>query len=142
MLNAVIDNVQEGLPKNFDPLASEQKLYNWWEAKGYFKPDEKAQGTPFTVSMPPPNVTGKLHMGHAMFVTIQDIMVRYQRMRGRPAFWVPGTDHAGIATQMVVEKMLAEKVLLANLWAEKILRKRYGTGRHNMVGTLPNSSEG
>ncbi|KAL4422888.1 hypothetical protein ABPG75_009085 [Micractinium tetrahymenae] len=78
-----------------------------WESSGYFKPDEGAQGEPYVISMPPPNVTGKLHMGHAMFATLQDIMTRYQRMRGRPTLWLPGTDHAGIATQMVVEKQLA-----------------------------------
>ena len=95
------------LPKNFDPLESEQRLYSWWEASGFFKPDDAATGEPFVISMPPPNVTGKLHMGHAMFVTLQDIMARFNRMRGRPTLWLPGTDHAGIATQMVVEKMLA-----------------------------------
>lgn len=95
------------LPKNFDPVEAEPRLYTWWETEGHFKPDMDATGRPpFTVSMPPPNVTGKLHMGHAMFVTLQDIMVRYQRMRGCPTLWLPGTDHAGIATQMVVEKML------------------------------------
>lgn len=82
-------------------------MYQWWESSGYFKPDESATGEPYTISMPPPNVTGKLHMGHAMFATLQDIMTRYQRMRGRPTLWLPGTDHAGIATQMVVEKQLA-----------------------------------
>ncbi|KAL4451165.1 hypothetical protein ABPG77_009237 [Micractinium sp. CCAP 211/92] len=95
------------LPKNFDPAASEEGLYQWWESSGYFKPDESAPGQPYVISMPPPNVTGKLHMGHAMFASLQDIMTRYQRMRGRPTLWLPGTDHAGIATQMVVEKQLA-----------------------------------
>lgn len=95
------------LPKNFDPAASEEGLYQWWESSGYFKPDEAAAGEPYVISMPPPNVTGKLHMGHAMFATLQDIMARFQRMRGRPTLWLPGTDHAGIATQMVVEKQLA-----------------------------------
>jgi len=71
-----------------------------WESNGYFQPDEAAAGEPFTMAMPPPNVTGRLHMGHAMFVTLQDIMARYQRMRGRPTLWLPGTDHAGIATQV------------------------------------------
>ena len=70
-----------------------------WEENGHFKPSETAAGEPFTMAMPPPNVTGRLHMGHAMFVTLQDIMARYQRMRGRPTLWLPGTDHAGIATQ-------------------------------------------
>ena len=96
------------LPKNFDPSSSEERLYAWWEGEGRFKPDP-SKLEPFTISMPPPNVTGRLHMGHAMFVTLQDIMARYQRMRGKSTFWVPGTDHAGIATQMVVERMLAEQ---------------------------------
>jgi hypothetical protein len=71
-----------------------------WESSGYFQPDANAPGEPFVISMPPPNVTGKLHMGHAMFVTLQDIMIRYARMAGRRALWLPGTDHAGIATQV------------------------------------------
>lgn len=72
-------------------------------------PDESASGDPFAMPMPPPNVTGRLHMGHAMFVTLQDIMARFMRMRGRPTLWLPGTDHAGIATQLVVEKLLASE---------------------------------
>ena len=77
-----------------------------WESSGFFRPDESATGEPFTMSMPPPNVTGRLHMGHAMFVTLQDIMARYQRMRGRPTLWLPGTDHAGIATQVLHEQRI------------------------------------
>ena len=99
------------LPKNFDPKEREADIYAEWEAGGCFRPDASAaaaEGAPpaFTVPMPPPNVTGRLHMGHAMFVTLQDIMVRHARMQGRPALWVPGTDHAGIATQLVVERAL------------------------------------
>jgi len=99
------------LAKNFEP-AKEEEIYAWWEGQGMFSPDHpdnaaRHAGDPFVISMPPPNVTGKLHMGHAMFVTLQDIMTRFQRMRGRPTLWLPGTDHAGIATQMVVEKSLA-----------------------------------
>lgn len=71
-----------------------------WEHNGKFQPDESATGRPFSMSMPPPNVTGRLHMGHAMFVTLQDIMTRYARMCNRPTLWLPGTDHAGIATQV------------------------------------------
>eukprot|EP00884_Botryococcus_braunii_P003795 jgi/Botrbrau1/13416/Bobra.0082s0022.1 len=95
------------LPKTFEPGEDEARLYAWWEEQGFFKPANEASGEPFIISMPPPNVTGRLHMGHAMFVTLEDIMTRFQRMRGRPTLWLPGTDHAGIATQMVVEKMLA-----------------------------------
>jgi hypothetical protein len=97
------------LPKNFDPAEAEGRLYAWWESRGHFAPRDAASATgpPFTIAMPPPNVTGRLHMGHAMFVTLQDVMARFQRMRGRPTLWLPGTDHAGIATQLVVEKQLA-----------------------------------
>ncbi|KAK3275435.1 hypothetical protein CYMTET_16438, partial [Cymbomonas tetramitiformis] len=114
----------EDLPKNFDPASREQVLYQWWESNEMFKPDPEATGEPFTLSMPPPNVTGKLHMGHAMFVTLEDIMVRYARMTGRPTLWVPGTDHAGIATQLVVERMLtAEGISRKELGREKFLEK-------------------
>ncbi|OVA06796.1 Aminoacyl-tRNA synthetase [Macleaya cordata] len=94
--------------KSFD-FTSEERIYNWWESQGYFKPKLDQDGDPFVISMPPPNVTGSLHMGHAMFVTLEDIMVRYHRMKGRPTLWLPGTDHAGIATQLVVERMLASE---------------------------------
>jgi valyl-tRNA synthetase len=94
------------LPKNFEHLAVEEPLYQWWEEQGYFHPNEAAPGAPFVIPMPPPNVTGALHMGHAMFVTLQDVMTRSARMRGRKTLWLPGTDHAGIATQLVVERKL------------------------------------
>lgn len=96
------------IAKTFD-FASEERIYNWWESQGYFRPKFDRGSNPFVISMPPPNVTGSLHMGHAMFVTLEDIMVRYHRMRGRPTLWLPGTDHAGIATQLVVERMLASE---------------------------------
>ena len=90
----------------YDPSESERRIYNTWESEGFFKPtgvgDER-----FSIVMPPPNVTGSLHMGHALNTTLQDILVRYQRMKGRDVLWQPGTDHAGIATQMVVERNLA-----------------------------------
>ncbi|XP_062165988.1 valine--tRNA ligase, chloroplastic/mitochondrial 2 isoform X2 [Alnus glutinosa] len=96
------------IAKTFD-FASEERIYNWWESQGFFRPKFDRGSDPFVISMPPPNVTGSLHMGHAMFVTLEDIMVRYHRMRGRPTLWLPGTDHAGIATQLVVERMLASE---------------------------------
>jgi valyl-tRNA synthetase len=97
------------LEKTFNPAEVEARHYARWEQGGYFacNPDSKAQ--PFTIMMPPPNVTGSLHMGHALTFTLQDVLVRYERMRGRDVLWQPGTDHAGIATQMVVERQLAEK---------------------------------
>jgi valyl-tRNA synthetase len=97
------------MAKQFAPNEFEQRLYEWWEASGYFKPNEDSDKECFVISMPPPNVTGKLHMGHAMFVALEDIMARFHRMRGHPTLWLPGTDHAGIATQMLVERSLREQ---------------------------------
>ncbi len=98
------------MPKNFDFAEAEGRLYEWWEENGWFKPEvAPPNAEPFTISMPPPNVTGALHVGHALFTTIEDLMIRYERMRGKAALWVPGTDHAGIATQLQVEKMLLDE---------------------------------
>jgi valyl-tRNA synthetase len=104
------------LEKTFDPKTIEEKHYKAWEKSGRFACEPQSNKQPFTVMMPPPNVTGSLHMGHALNMTLQDIMTRYHRMNGRDALWQPGTDHAGIATQMVVERMLDEE----------------GTSRHDM----------
>lgn len=95
----------------YDPQSIETELYEWWEKAGFFKPCPPNGQEPFVICMPPPNVTGVLHMGHAMFATIEDILTRYNRMRGRPTLWLPGADHAGIATQLVVEKQLAAEGL-------------------------------
>ena len=95
----------------FKPDDVEKGLYDWWDASGYFKPNDRTDRNPFVVIMPPPNVTGELHIGHALFVGIQDIMIRYHRMLGDPALWLPGADHAGIAGQWVVEKLLAQEGL-------------------------------
>ena len=106
----------------FDKL--ESKIYEWWESSGFFKPSADTTKKPYVIPMPPPNVTGYLHMGHAMFVALQDIMTRYQRMRGKAALWLPGTDHAGIATQLLVERALtAEGTSRVNLGREKFLER-------------------
>ncbi|MCC6805400.1 MAG: valine--tRNA ligase [Anaerolineae bacterium] len=98
------------MPKTFDFKEAESRLYRWWEQSGWFKPEvAPADAEPFVISMPPPNVTGALHLGHALFVSLEDLMIRYERMRGKAALWVPGTDHAGIATQLQVEKMLHDE---------------------------------
>jgi valyl-tRNA synthetase len=94
------------LEKTFIPSEMESRLYDEWEARGFFKPGRKPRAKPFTIVIPPPNVTGSLHMGHALNNTIQDILCRFERMRGRDVLWQPGMDHAGIATQMVVERLL------------------------------------
>ncbi|MDO7834599.1 valine--tRNA ligase [Sphingobium sp. HBC34] len=96
------------LPKTFDPATIESRWYAHWESNGLFRP-ERPDATPFTIVNPPPNVTGSLHIGHALDNTLQDIMIRYERLRGKDALWVVGTDHAGIATQMVVERQLNAK---------------------------------
>ena len=96
------------LDKTFDPAAIEQRWYDHWEKNGLFRP-ERADAQPFTIVNPPPNVTGSLHIGHALDNTLQDIVIRYERLRGKDALWVVGTDHAGIATQMVVERQLEAK---------------------------------
>ena len=95
------------IPKSYEPGACEQKWYDLWLQRGYFKPEANPGGDPYCIVIPPPNVTGSLHMGHALNATIQDILTRWMRMRGRKALWLPGTDHAGIATQNVVERELA-----------------------------------
>jgi valyl-tRNA synthetase len=105
-----VANQARGLDK-YNPSSFESEIYAWWEESGCFLPDAKqdANGNtkqPYVLPMPPPNVTGRLHMGHAIFVALQDILARFHRMRGRPVLWLPGTDHAGIATQLQVEKQL------------------------------------
>src|SRR3990170_890979 len=93
------------LPKTFDPAAIEQRWYQHWETNGLFRPD-RPNAEAWTIVNPPPNVTGSLHIGHALDNTLQDIVTRHQRMLGKDALWVVGMDHAGIATQMVVERNL------------------------------------
>ncbi len=96
------------LSKSFNPAEVEPALYAGWEAAGAFGADAGAAAPPYTIMIPPPNVTGSLHMGHALTMTLQDVLIRWRRMQGRDALWQPGTDHAGIATQMVVERLLAQ----------------------------------
>ncbi len=95
------------MPKAYNFIETENRLYKWWEENGWFTPEVNPDGEPYVISIPPPNVTGALHMGHAMFVSLEDMMIRRARMQGRAALWLPGTDHAGIATQLVIEKELA-----------------------------------
>ncbi|HEX2800436.1 MAG TPA: class I tRNA ligase family protein, partial [Phenylobacterium sp.] len=96
------------LDKTFDPKTAEPRLYAAWEASGGFAPIDDPAAEPFSIVIPPPNVTGSLHIGHALNNTLQDVLIRFERMRGKAALWLPGTDHAGIATQMVVERQLAD----------------------------------
>jgi len=106
----------ETMSKTYDPKSTEQRLYRWWESKGYFRPETQfercladPQDTPFVISMPPSNVTGELHLGHAIVMAIEDVMIRWHRMRGEPTLWLPGNDHASIGTHNVIERALVQR---------------------------------
>jgi len=119
-------NKERGLD-TYDPSSFESDIYKWWENAGCFEPDAKqqpyeGQKQAYVLPMPPPNVTGRLHMGHAIFVALQDVLARFHRMRGRPVLWLPGTDHAGIATQLQVEKQLMEEGELWTLFVMFMIR--------------------
>ncbi|MFM9280133.1 valine--tRNA ligase [Paenibacillus jiagnxiensis] len=112
------------MPTTYDPKAAEQKWYKTWIEKGYFHAGRVPEAEPFTIVIPPPNVTGMLHMGHALDFTLQDIIIRVKRMQGYDALWLPGADHAGIATQTKVEQKLREEGLTRyDLGREKFLEK-------------------
>ena len=116
----------EDLPTVYDPKSTEESIYKFWEEGGFFKADAKSDKPPYSIVIPPPNVTGVLHMGHALDETLQDILTRYHRMSGFETLWLPGTDHAGIATQNVVEKKLREKGLSRyDLGREKFLEETW-----------------
>ena len=132
-------------PKTYDFGATEQQLYNWWEESGWFRPtnDPSEPGfdparKPFVISIPPPNVTGELHLGHAMFVSMEDLMIRYHRMKGYSALWVPGSDHAGIATQLQVEKALAkEKIKQGALVVDVRSADEFADGHYADAKNIP-----
>ena len=112
------------LPKVYEPQQVENEIYKMWEENGHFRPRQNKDAKPFTIVMPPPNVTGQLHMGHAMDATLQDTLIRFKRMQGFNALWVPGVDHAGIATQIKVEEELRKEGLTRyDLGREKFLEK-------------------
>ncbi len=113
------------LPKAYDPQATEDRIYKMWEESGAFIADATSKKEPFTISMPPPNATGQLHLGHAVMLAIEDIFIRYQRMQGKEVLWVPGTDHAAIATENVVIRKLQKE--------ERIKDPRNELGREELV---------
>jgi valyl-tRNA synthetase len=119
------------MPAGYNPTAVEAAWYDWWEAQGFFKPQLTAEGNikpegQFVIPAPPPNVTGSLHIGHALTVAIQDALIRWNRMLGKTVLYAPGFDHAGISTQSVVEK---------RLWKDKALT-RHDLGREKFVDTV------
>src|SRR5689334_11306677 len=115
--------VPRELPSKFDPKAAQEWCLAFWNEKGYFHSEPNPKKQPFCIMIPPPNVTGALHMGHALTYTLQDVLIRWRRMQGYETLWMPGTDHAGIATQAVVEKLLFEN--------EK--KTRHDVGREGLV---------
>ncbi|HEX7420268.1 MAG TPA: valine--tRNA ligase [Thermoanaerobaculia bacterium] len=116
--------MKEELDKRYDPKAFEQRIYAMWEEKGYFAPDDDRDRPKFSIVIPPPNVTGRLHIGHALVNTLQDIIVRWKRMSGFNTLWLPGTDHAGIATQMIVDRELTKQgISRFDLGREKFVEK-------------------
>lgn len=116
----------EDLPTVYNAQETEKRIYKFWEDNEYFKADASSKKPPYSIVIPPPNVTGVLHMGHALDGTLQDILTRYHRMSGYEALWIPGTDHAGLATQNVVEKQLAKEGLTRHdLGREKFIEKTW-----------------
>ncbi|MBO7679208.1 MAG: class I tRNA ligase family protein, partial [Thermoguttaceae bacterium] len=123
-------NLFDELPKQYDHLAAQERWSEYWEEKGFFHSSPNPEKKPYSIVIPPPNVTGALHLGHALNNTLQDIMIRMKRMQGFETLWVPGVDHAGISTQAIVEKRLFERekktrhdigreALVQRIWAWK-----------------------
>ncbi len=120
-----MENIESSLPSAYEPKSVEAPWYKAWEESGFFKASQTSSKPVFSLVMPPPNVTGRLHMGHALMVTLQDLVARYKRMRGFNVLWLPGVDHAGIATQNVVERVL-----------KKEGKSRHDLGREAFIGQV------
>ena len=124
------------LDKSYDPHQVEEKWYRYWEKRGYFRADEESERKAYSIVIPPPNVTGVLHIGHALNNTLQDILIRFKRMDGYNALWMPGTDHAGIATQNVVEKQLLEEGLDRHTLGREKFIERVWKWKEQSGGTI------
>lgn len=147
----MIEKEKTGMDKTYDPHTTEKRLYDWWESQGYFRPEtliEKGLADPdgpaWCITMPPPNVTGALHLGHALTAAVEDLMTRYYRMKGRETLFLPGSDHAGIATQNVVERELAKQgisrhdlgreAFVEKVWEWKSIYHARITEQHKRLG--------
>jgi valyl-tRNA synthetase len=120
------DKMSKELAKTYDPSGIEDRLYQKWLDKKYFHAEVDHSKTPFTIVIPPPNITGQLHMGHALDNTMQDILIRYKRMQGYNALWQPGTDHASIATEVkIIQKLKEEGIDKHDLGREKFLERAW-----------------
>lgn len=118
--------IERKLADKYCPHEFEERLYQWWVDEGFFTPEIDKEKEPFTIVIPPPNITGQLHMGHALDNTIQDILIRWNRMKGRPTLWLPGTDHASIATEVkIVEKLAGEGLTKQDLGREKFVERAW-----------------
>ena len=124
------------LAKAYNPKEVEEKIYKFWEGNGLFSAKANPKKKPYCIVIPPPNITGILHMGHALNNTIQDILIRWKRMQGYESIWMPGTDHAGIATQNVVEKELASKGLNRHELGREEFLKRVWKWREEYGSTI------
>uniref|UniRef100_UPI003AF57925 class I tRNA ligase family protein n=1 Tax=Agathobaculum sp. TaxID=2048138 RepID=UPI003AF57925 len=114
------------LPKTYDPKSVEDKLYKFWVDSGFFHAEVNPDKKPYTIVIPPPNVTGQLHMGHAFDETLQDILIRYKRMQGYNALWIPGTDHASISTEVkVINQLKSEGIDKNELGREGFLKRTW-----------------
>ena len=138
-----VSSARSGMPRAYEPGAVERRIYEGWVDKGYFTAEVDRSKTPFVVIMPPPNVTGELHMGHALTIALEDLMVRWHRMLGEPTLYLPGTDHAGIATQVVVERQLASDGMTRHdLGRERFIERvwswvdEYGDRIHRQIERL------
>ena len=126
------------LPKSYDPAELEARIYDWWDQRGFFHAEPDDPGEPYAIVIPPPNVTGSLHIGHALDNTLQDVLIRRARMLGRNAVWLPGTDHAGIGTQTVVERELAKEGLTRHDLGREAFVQRVWEWRERSGGMILN----
>ena len=128
--------MRKELDKTYDPAQVEKRTYQFWLDGGYFHAEVNPEKKPFTIVIPPPNITGKLHMGHALDNTIQDILIRMKRMQGYEALWMPGTDHASIATEVkIVENMRAEGITKDDVGRDGFLERAWDC-KKNYGGTI------
>ena len=136
--------MRKELPKQYDPTQVESQIYQMWLDSDCFKAEPDPDKKPYSIVMPPPNVTGQLHMGHALDSTLQDILTRYKRMEGYSALWLPGTDHAGIATQIKVEEELRVKEgkTRYDLGREKFLERVWAWKEKNSSASSASAATG
>lgn len=121
------------MEKTYDPASVETRLYELWERKGYFHAKPNPDKKPYCIVIPPPNITGKLHMGHALDESLQDVLIRYKRMAGYEALWLPGTDHASIATEVKIVEQMAKEGLTKKILAERLFWRGHGSGERTTV---------